>query len=363
MGKAIIVIILGTIVAGSIMYMQSSATRLETTTRQAVYQDEMLAREIARSAHGIARMKIQQANLNYDLAIANINGWNADGTVNFGGKLKGAFQGGQFEVFASPLDGQNIKLHTTGIYNDVKETITSYYRFEMLQVKDPSIMNIEFIDSMAGYCSAVYLQQFIPISPGDSLFATTGVVSDDGEWFIKDPDMIFTAGHDRNGTNTTPSDVILTPGTQMNFFIGVDTNCSEEGVWVDDYDPLVYDWIHQALQTDSDISAMQETKYAMIEQHHANDQRWRIAFEDLTSFSDVQHADIKLNSYGDDWDEAAQTYGGSGWLVTDGMGYRALENTSAKPDFSDQVIQITLTPCEGSCEDLLASLIASGDDD
>lgn len=349
MGKGILLVLVGSLLAGSVMFMQSSETRISTTTRQALYQREILAREIARSAHGIAKLKLQQAKSNYDLALGNINGWNHDGTVNMGGKMVGAFQGGNFEVSAMPIDGQNIKLKTVGIFDNVRETITSYYRVEMLVVNEPSQLTVEFLQSMAGYCSAVFLQQYIPISPGDSTGATTGVVSGDGEWFIKHPEMIFVSGHNRDGTSTTPAGVSLNTGTRMNFFIGVDPDCSEEGIWEDTYNPSLYDWEHHALVTESSVTQMQEGKYAMIEQHQSNEQRWRIAFEDLTTFSDVQHADIKMNGYGGLWNGVLQTYGGLGWSALDLLGYNELIDFGNKPDFSDQVIEITLMPCGGPC--------------
>ena len=59
MGKALYIIVIGTFVAGSVLYMQSSNTNIATTTRQATYQEKVLAREIARSANGVAHLKLQ----------------------------------------------------------------------------------------------------------------------------------------------------------------------------------------------------------------------------------------------------------------------------------------------------------------
>ena len=89
----------------------------------------------------------------------------------------------------------------------------------------------------------------------------------------------------------------------------------------------------------------------MIEPHPADDQKWRIAFEDLRSFSIKQHEDIKANSYGSDWDPIAESYGGTGWTETDSNGYRMLRDYGWKPDFSDQVIQVSFNSCSGSCFD------------
>ena len=167
------------------------------------------------------------------------------------------------------------------------------------------------------------------------------------------PEMVFDAGHNRAESNsrTTPADIILDPGTRMNFFIGVDKDCSEEGIWEDNFQSDSYDWIHHALQEDTDnLEDLQEGLYSMIEQNESNDQKWRIAFEDLRSFSEAQHEDIKSKSYGNNWNATTETYGGTGWTETDANGYRKLRDFGWKPDFSDQVIEVTLEPCGGLCE-------------
>ena len=137
----------------------------------------------------------------------------------------------------------------------------------------------------------------------------------------------------------------------MNFFIGVDKDCSEEGLMEDNFVSDTYDWVHHALEEDTEnLEDLQEGLYSMIEQNETNDQTWRIAFEDLRNFSDAQMEDIKGNSYGGNWNGETYTYGGSGWDEQDALGYRRLRDFGWKPDFSDQVIEVTLAPCGGPCE-------------
>ncbi len=342
MGKAVLIILAGMMGAGMYMVAQTNDTSHATNTVQTSYQSKLLAREIARSAHDIASRKVQQAP-SYENALASINGRNHDGSVNMSGVMTGNYQGGTYEVRAQPIDGQILKINVIGEFNGIVETISSYYRVDMMVVQEPSQLTVEFDKSWAGYCSSVYLEQYIPLPPGaDSSSAITGVVSDDGKWFIANPLMLFDAGHNRDGLDTTPADLVLNTGTRLNFFIGVDTDCSEEGIWHPTFDPADYDWIHRALESEGDITDMKEGKYAMIEQHNSNGQIWRIAFEDLPSFSDIQHADIKMNGYGNSWDEASQSYGGDGWTM-EASGYKELKNYGWKPDFSDQVIEVTLT--------------------
>lgn len=340
MGKALLIIVFGIFVAGGVMYSQSHDTNIASVNRQADYQKELLAREIARSAYGIAQLKLQKADT-YQQALASINGWGASGAVNSNGKTTGAYQGGSYEITAQPVDGQIIKVNTTGIYEDARETITSYYRVEMLVVSAPSTMTVEFLASEAGWCSAVFLQQYTPISPGDSLGSLFGTISADGKWFEKFPEMLFPSGNYRNGTTTTPAHIVLQTGTRLNFFIGVDQDCSSRDLWIPLYDPLLYDDTRYALQKESNVHSMVEGPYAIIERFESTAQQWRIAFEDAP-FTDAQLQDVKLSGYGGSWDNENQTYGGTGWIFTNG--YRNLSNQYHKPGFWDQVIEVTLNP-------------------
>ena len=152
-------------------------------------------------------------------------------------------------------------------------------------------------------------------------------LSDDEKYWIMPPEMILNSGHNREGDElrVTPDDVVLSPDSRINFFIGVDKDCSEEGVWEEEYDSSRYDWIHNALEEDTEnLEDLQDGPYSMIEPHPTDGQKWRIAFEDLHDYSVSQHEDIKANSYGDNWDPVLETYGGSGWMDKDKYGYRKL---------------------------------------
>ena len=349
MGKALYIIVIGTFVAGSVLYMQSSNTKIATVDRQADYQEKVLAREIARSANGIAHLRLQEAGSNFDLALANINGFDKDGKPNKNGVFKGSLNQGQYRIRAIPLDGQNIKVETVGIYGGAEEEIVSYHRVEMLVVSEPSTLRAEFIMSEAGWCSAVFLQRYIPIEHVDVLSDTTGVVSADGLWFEKYPEMIFDSGHYRNGETVEPSDIVLDTGTRMNFFIGVDKGCAHKGVWVDEFNQDNYSHIHYAMDHEESVTEMLEGTYSMIELNHLHDQKWRIAFEDQAHYSEEQYTDIKINGYGNgSWDSVDGTFGGDGW--DEGLdGYKELKNWGSQPDYSDQVFEIELLKCGGPC--------------
>lgn len=337
--------------AATTLSFQSKQTALETTRVQTAYEEEVLAREIARSAYSVAYRLAQNAGNDLDQAIANVNGTRSGGKPDLDGEMVGNYQGGDFGVQAYLVDGQTVKIRSIGRFGNAEHTINDNYSVQLLTVTEQSRVTIEFLESMAGYCSAVFLQQFVP-NTGQSQPAGS-MLTDDERYWIMPPDMVFESGHNRaeSDARTTPQDIILEPGTRMNFFIGVDKDCSEEGLMEENFVSDTYDWIHHALEEDTEnLEDLQEGLYSMIEQNETNDQTWRIAFEDLRNFSDSQMEDIKANGYGGSWNEAGQTYGGSGWDEEDAMGYRRLRDFGWKPDFSDQVIEVTLTPCGGLCE-------------
>ncbi len=351
MGKGLLIIVIGGMMAATTLSFQTKQTALETTKAQTAYEEELLAREIARSAYSVAYRKAQNAGNDLDQAIANVNGTNAGGAPNLDGEMLGNYQGGDFAVQAYSLDGQNVKIRSIGRFGNAEHIINENYNVKLLTVKEQSRVTIEFLESMAGYCSAIFLQQFVP-NTGQPQPAGSQLTDDERYW-IMTPDMVFESGHNRpeSDSRTTPQDIILEPGTRMNFFIGVDRDCSEEGIMEENFVPETYDWIHHALEEDTEnLEDLQEGLYSMIEQNETNDQTWRIAFEDLRHFSNAQMEDIKANGYGGSWNEAGQTYGGNGWDEQDARGYRRLRDFGWKPDFSDQVIEVTLSPCDGLCE-------------
>ncbi|MCH8246011.1 MAG: hypothetical protein IH951_06350 [Bacteroidetes bacterium] len=376
MGQGLLIIVFGVVLGASILMFQQKQTALETTERQTGYEEEILAREIARSAYDIAKNLVSAAGNDLSEAIANVNGRLTNGAPDYNGELTGVYQGGNYSAQAFMIDGQNIQIRATGWFGDAEHIINENFYVKMLTVQDSSKVEIEFLQSMAGYCSAVFLQRFIPNTGqkptmtgnfGKSSKSSKSkknsmkgyalgkmVLSDDEKYWILPPEMLFDSGHNRTGMDeiiATPADIVLSPNTRVNFFIGVDKNCSEEGVWEEKYKEDRYDYIHNALEEDTqNLEDLQEGPYSMIEAHATDVQTWRIAFEDLRSFSVKQHEDIKANGYGGSWDPYYETYGGSGWMYKDSKGYRKLKDFGQKPDFSDQVIEVTFKSCSGNCQ-------------
>ena len=52
---------------------------------------------------------------------------------------------GTFRIRAIPLDGQNIKVETVGMFAGVEEKIVSYHRVDVLVVNEPSKLRAELL--------------------------------------------------------------------------------------------------------------------------------------------------------------------------------------------------------------------------
>ena len=176
--------------------------------------------------------------------------------------------------------------------------------------------------------------------------SSEGSVLGDG-YVALDPVMIFTPGNGRDGSRETFSETLQT-GTRLNFFIGVDKNCSEEGVYAATYDASVYDHSHYALNDyEPYVTGTEESIWAMVEQHPTDDQRWRIGWEDQrrTEWDDPDLTKARSSSL---QKTKIEGYDGDGWPTTNAEGYRALRDYGSRPDFSDQVVEATLTPLPGA---------------
>ncbi|MEM6784304.1 MAG: hypothetical protein AAF624_11295 [Bacteroidota bacterium] len=350
MGKALLLIVTATALFGGASLFQTQESASETRRAQASYQEEVLAREIARSAYNVTVALARDAGADLDEALARINGRTSAGQPDAFGRMTGGHQGGTYEARATLKDGHALDLHVTGVYGEAQHTINEEHRIQVLTVKQPSTLTVEFIESMAGYCSAVWLERLIPTStrkPGDPQ-------DTDGDGYVAlDPVMLFAPGNRRDGAQERYNNT-LEVGTRLNFFIAVDKNCSEEGVWTATFDPSTFDHTHRALnEYEPYVTVTEESIWAMVEQHPEDDQRWRIGWEDQhrTAWDDPDLTKPRSSSL---QKTKIEGYDGNGWPTNNAQGYRALRDYGSRPDFSDQVIEVTLTPLPGSPDEELA---------
>ena len=119
-------------------------------------------------------------------------GTNSGGNPDFDGEMLGDYQGGHFAVQAYSLDGQNVKIRASGWFGDAEHIINENYNVKLLTVKEQSRVTIEFLESMAGYCSAVFLQQYVP-NTGQAQPAGASLTDDERYW-VMPSDMVFESG-------------------------------------------------------------------------------------------------------------------------------------------------------------------------
>jgi hypothetical protein len=358
MGKAAILLVLATGLAVTYGLMSSIETGHHTARHQASFEERVLAREIARSGFNLAMGILRQHGDDLQAGVLAVNG--------SAGYLEGESQGGVYRARARYLTGHSVEVISTGYFGGqisqqgayqggASHTLEDNFSYRVtttpLRVKECSRLNVKFIQSMAGYCSAVYMQRYLPdVAPEDQ----------------PAPEMIFAPGQNRNNADFL-IEKLLTGDTQMNFFIGVDQNCDAYGnpigywrnnnLWASYdveshvFDPSNYNYIHYGFEAAKlEVDQVEETIWAMIEQHPQHNQRWRVSWEDMHNTS---------------WDQPSSTtpssslqatkrfgYDGNGWPDTDSWGYRTLRDYPDRPDFSDQVVQVSMAPapieeCQG----------------
>ncbi|ACY47462.1 hypothetical protein [Rhodothermus marinus] len=378
MGKAILLAVTAVVVGASVMLLESSTNRLQADTRQAARQEEALAREIARSAYNLIvsrarQLEVEQPDLGLADLVALVNGNE--------GKLTGQLNGGSYEAWIYPIGASSYGAVAIGRYGDASHQVGNHRVLRsVLEVDQPSQVKVTFLESMAGYCSAIYIQRFVPknnngmgnnpdqCDPSNPAHGSSCETQEDielhgngnGKYIALEPELVFAPGNNRDGGEALYS-TVLNPGERANFILAVDAdfNCERRGDTSIDIDDPFYEYTRPALlESVDDFNQMQEGDYAMIQPHPTRPNVWRIAFEDLI-FSKAKLEDVKRWGYGDrewkkrrgsQWGERRNkySYGGWGWTEVDGRGYYRLEDFGHMPDFSDQVIEIEFIPVPAS---------------
>ena len=426
MGKVALLLVASFGVAGATVFFTSKEADVRASATQGVYEADVIAREISRSAYnaGVADVNrhgrdVVQALLDFGEVVVSADVVGDDKCANgkpICSRRTGEMLGGTYVVEASANGGNGVEIYAAGTFgyqagpDAVSKThrINEAHSVNVLQVTDLPAgqcgrLKIQFVDSMAGYCSSILLQRTVN---GDTL----------------KPQMVYGPGNKRNGQANVGFETLLASGTQMNFAIGVE-NTRHKGWQCDGttsrgalpanlhpatvkalgtpgaetYDPAAlarslrdyrfsedhFDWIHWAL----DGTALQdgepkEGPWAMVETDPTNDQRWRISFEDQPLWNLAPGApgydnpnkslwatkrygyDVTGDGKGDGWKDeerfALVPNAGSGFSVSylrGQDGFHDLRDTGSPADFSDQVIVVEVEPT--SCDDPLASAAAA----
>lgn len=358
MGKALLIIVLGSGIVLAKQLYNSHEGSLRTAKDQRNYAETVLAREIATSAFNVGMGEIRAHGERLADGVTTLNGTNNAGRS--GRITEGRHAGGMYTVRADMTSGHSVRVTATGYYGSYREggvekwrgrvVLHDEYRVQVLRVRERSLINVSFIESQAGYCSAVFYQAYTPsMAPG-----------------TVPPAIMLFAPDNRDRRTARPSrEIIAEAGTQMNFFIGVDQNCSERPPAMTDCQARAYardynlnfghyradgtnsgsgrfDYLHYALDAQAgSLDQVQEAMWGFVEQHPATRNRWRIGWEDIHNTSwNLPTSSTPSNSL-----QATKRlgYDGLGWPTADVLGFRLLRDYGNRPDFSDQVIQITTT--------------------
>ncbi len=431
MGKYALLLVAAFSVAGAKLLSSTQETDIKASQGQSEYDADLLAREIARSAYNAAvadanleGSDVPAALLAVGVPVVSENQTAANKCANgvpVCYRREGAMQGGRYRVEASITGGNRVDIYARGQYDytavQTDNTQPNFGRnvrvpkvYEInemrsvgvLQVARSGILSIQFVDSQAGYCSAIFLQRTPP-----------GGVAGPME-------MVYVPGHNRNGDRNVGLERVLEPGVQMNFAIGVETGCAMQNKYFEDgnakwdaakgqyvnksggnrmyflrnakgemvvdsvgvqqfmanytYRAADWNWVHWALDSGSLVNGdPQEAPWGMVESDPLNAQRWRIAFEDIDNWNlpptnpgynnpnlslwatkrfgyDTNHDNI-----GDGWDDVRRTVielkdpkkPWEGYKVSEKSGsdgFHDLRDTGSPADFSDQVIMIEIRP-------------------
>lgn len=376
MGKYLLMLTMA-VAAGSMTLMhQSKQTELDTNRRQSDRQQKVIARQVARSGYNAVLAQAREEER---------SGKKVKQIVQSVGTVSGSYQGGTFKAWLTQVSPTSYRATGEGIFQGVTHRIRVPHSKNF--VPDPptvdteSKLEVEFKESMAGYCSAIYLQRFVPhgngghdnnghgnnkdgidsSNPGkskedeeDTDWDNDGEIEDDemrpgqsgngqgaGTKYKKlTPELVFAPGNNRDGVTTT-FEKVLTSGTRLNFILAVDADytCEARGDTTLTIKDPSYDYTRPSfVENISKLNEMHEAPYALTQEKPGEPGTWRVAFEDLI-FSEDRLWDIKENGYD-----------GNGWEL-DLLGYWLLKDYGNKPDFSDQVIEVKIVPIETGGED------------
>ena len=343
MGKALLIIVLGAGLALAQQLYTAFLNEDATGKDQTEYQEETIAREIAASAFNLGMGVVRAHGENVQNGAIDLNG--AGNKGRSGTYASGRFAGGRYEVRAQLTSPHSIRVVATGYFGrrvnpatgqedwSAAFTMHDEYRVPVMTARTDGIVRVEFLESQAGYCSAVFYQAYTPDMPAG---------------YVPEPVMLFAADNRDRKTARPGQNIFVEAGTQMNFLIGVKQNCTpppaDECVvrdYVQNYTFKATDWnhVHSALIVEAgSLDEAREDIWGLVEQHPNDRQRWRVAFEDI---------------HNKDWDNAALKdpakslqalktlgYYGTGWPEQDANLYRLLRDFGNRPDFSDQVIEV-----------------------
>ncbi|NND84106.1 MAG: hypothetical protein HKN46_03055 [Acidimicrobiia bacterium] len=341
MGKALIFIVLGSGLILSRQFLDNTEHERRSNEDRTEYQEEVIAREIAASAFNVAMGEIRAHGEDLHGAVEAFNGTagGREGTYS-----TGRFVGGRSETRAQLTSGHSVRVVATGFFGGAEHTMHDEYRVPVLIAREDGIIEVSPNNMTPDECAAIFFQAYpIGADPAN----------------LPEPEMIYASWDGDRQSSEVLQSMYATAGTQLNFWLAIDSNCSER---VDvsssqatgcqaradarDYtfDPDDWDAILPALEIEeADITQAKEGTWSYVLQDPSDRQQWSITWEDQTAWNAPNSTDPTrsvqaLKAFG---------YDGDGWTYTSGSVYTALTDYgTSRPDFSDHSISITLHSTE-----------------
>ncbi len=346
MGKAAILLVVAGLIGGTLLMYQATQATLDIDASEADRQEELLAREIARSGYNAMESKARRIIFdNPDIR--------PDDLVETAGTLEGDYEGGRYTAHLRHIGGSGYIVEATGSYGKASYTMNGQSVTRTLRADEDVVLQSSYYGSMAGYCSGLYVELWDPDHEDDPDYEP-------------EHDMLFPPQNRHNhiprvdGVAVRDYERVIPAGTQVNFVLAVDKSCDATGDFpgmYSDADIVVpfdynrYNHYHWALEiTAGEFEEMQEGMYAMVEESKSTPGVYRLTFEDLRKFSREQHEAIKEYGYTESgssgkWNRGEGRYTDhKDWAFEPGTGFKVLEDFGDIPDMSDQTFTVEMIP-------------------
>lgn len=344
MGKAAILLVVAGLIGGTLLMYQATQTTLSIDSSEADRQEELIAREIARSGYNAMASRARRIIFdNPDIRPGDL--------VEAAGTIEGSYEGGRYTARLRHIGGSGYIVDANGSYGKASYTMNGQSVTRTLRADEDMVLRSSYNGSMAGFCSGLYVELWDPDFEDDPDYEP-------------EHDMLFPPQNRQHniprvdGVAVRDYERVIPAGTQVNFVLAVDRNCSSTSDFPDMYtdedleipfDYGGYNKHHWALEiTAGELDEMTEGMYAMVERSQLDSDVYRIAFEDLRRFSREQHEAIKEYGYthggnSSTWDSAEGRYTDhKGWQYESGTGFKVLEDFDNIPDLSDQIFTIQM---------------------
>ena len=158
-GKYLAITVAAAVITGGGVLYSVQRTSVHAQQRVVEYDEEVIAREIARSALHVGWQRAQAAGPNLDGALINLNGTLPNGRPDFGGQTAAEYQRGSYDIHGYVIDGQTVRIRARGYFGAATHVVQQTYRVRQLVVRDFSDVSTGLLESAAGLDSSVHMRR------------------------------------------------------------------------------------------------------------------------------------------------------------------------------------------------------------